>query len=75
MPVFRNEVIWPAVHIRKIASSTPGDKNLPPRLPSVLKQRHAPPSLPRRSRAHQPRRARAQNHDIELASDGWHWFT
>jgi hypothetical protein len=41
----------------------------------MLEQRHASPALPRRSRAHQPRRARAQNHDIELASDGWHWFT
>src|ERR1039458_7864587 len=46
LPVFRNEILRPAVQIRKIAPAAAGDKNLPPSLSPVLPQRHLSPSSP-----------------------------
>jgi hypothetical protein len=54
------------MQIRKIAPPSAGDQNLSTRLPPMLQQRHAPPTLSRRRRAHQPRCPCAENNDIEL---------
>jgi hypothetical protein len=55
------------VQIGEVAPPAARDEDLPARLTAMLQQGHTPPALPGGRRAHQPRRARAENDYIELA--------
>jgi hypothetical protein len=56
------------MNIGEVASTAAGDQDLPSRLRIVLQQQNTPIPLPRNSRAHQPRRTRAQHNHVEFAS-------
>jgi hypothetical protein len=66
--ILRDEVRRRAMNIGEVASTAAGDQDLPPRLRIVLQQQNTPVPLPRNSRAHQPRRTRAQHNHVEFAS-------
>ena len=66
MLVFRKKILRSAVDVGEIAASATGDEDLESGLAAMLKQGYAPSALPCRCGAHEARRARAQNDDIEL---------
>jgi hypothetical protein len=72
MFVFRDEILWPAVQIRKIAPPATRDQDLPSRLHIVFEQQNPPSALASHRRTHQASRTGTQNNHIELARSGGH---
>jgi len=63
----RNIAIGRGLNVGEIAPPATGNQDLAPRFVGMVDQQHPPPALARRERTEQPRRARTQNDDIELA--------
>ena len=54
------------MNVSEIAATATGNQDLFPDLLRALEHGHAPPTLARFDGAHEPRRARSQNHRVEF---------